>query len=77
MNLEAQIWIVAGIIALAAAYVARQSWRTWNPRPGAACGGCGCAKTEPAAPAAQRMVLTIKRRYDGFSIGKPASHQPR
>ncbi len=43
-------WPAVGVsIALAAAYVARQTWRTWSAKK-AGCGGCSCAgKTGPAS----------------------------
>jgi hypothetical protein len=79
MHADTQTWIVAGLIALAALYVGRQTWRTWSPRPGSVCGGgCDCAKSGPGDEApAERLVLSIKQRQTDFSTGKPASHQPR
>lgn len=39
-----QLIIVIVIVALAAAYLVRRAWRTWNKR---GCGGgCGCATSK-------------------------------
>ncbi len=40
-----QLILVAGFVAGAVCYLARQTWRTWSGRPGG-CSGCG-SKTNP------------------------------
>jgi hypothetical protein len=36
-----QLWAVGVLVALAAAYLGRQTWRTWAGNK-AGCGGCKC-----------------------------------
>ncbi|HMP02853.1 MAG TPA: hypothetical protein PKC45_10180 [Gemmatales bacterium] len=61
MSPEMQFWVVLGVVVLSTYYVLLRSWRVWRPRPEARCGGgCGCA--QPAAPASDRVVLTVKQR---------------
>ena len=46
-------WALVGLcVALAVAYLARRTWRTWRGRA-AGCGGCKC----PAPPARQGETL--------------------
>jgi len=60
-----QLVLVIVCVVAAAAYVARATWRTWHPKPGACGGGCGsgCAT---AAPTTETLIpveqLTVRRR---------------
>jgi hypothetical protein len=54
-----EMLVVTGIITVAAAYVARATWRAWQPS-----GGCasGCGKCAPAEPTLVRIEhLQIRR----------------
>jgi hypothetical protein len=60
-------WLAcAASIAVAAVYVARQTWSTWNGRR-AGCGGCSCA-TKTTVSAGQTLIpsteLTRRLRRD-------------
>ena len=61
-----QLVIVIACVAAAVAYVARATWRTWHPKPGACGGGCGCAKPAPPAESEARLIpveqVTLRRR---------------
>ena len=56
--------LVALVIALAAAYIARAGWRTWRPNAGGCGGGCGCAasKDRPTATIIAADQLKLRRR---------------
>lgn len=60
-----QEWAVVLLVAGAALYLARRTWRTWSGR--ASCGGCGkgCAEP-PAKEVAPTFIptgeLTLRRR---------------
>jgi hypothetical protein len=62
-----QLAIVVLIVAVAAAYLVRQTWRTWTS---AGCrGGCGCSRTQAAPPEGKVTLipadqLTLRRRAD-------------
>lgn len=47
-----QLWVVAGVVAGAVAYLVRVVWKTWAGKPGCGngCGGCAKPTSEPAAP---------------------------
>jgi hypothetical protein len=58
-------WALVGLcVALALAYLARQSWRTWRGRA-ASCGGCKCAPP-PARQEGATLIpveqLTLRAR---------------
>jgi hypothetical protein len=64
-------WLaVIACIIVAAAYIARTTWRTLHPKAGACGGGCGCAKAsgDASAPRAAEVTLipldqlTVRRR---------------
>jgi hypothetical protein len=42
-----QLLAAAGIVGLAAAYLVRQTWRSWSGTKSGCGGGCGCA-SKPA-----------------------------
>jgi hypothetical protein len=46
-----QLGVAAMLVVLAAAYVARATWRTWHP-PAGGCGGGCCGKAAPAVSGA-------------------------
>ncbi|HEY8505301.1 MAG TPA: hypothetical protein VIL46_12015 [Gemmataceae bacterium] len=56
-----QLAVVWVLIALAGAYVARATWRTWFGT-GRACGGGGCgACAAPPAPPPERRLIPLER----------------
>ncbi|MFL5245909.1 MAG: FeoB-associated Cys-rich membrane protein [Gemmataceae bacterium] len=56
-----QLPVVLLIVAAAAAYVARITWRAWvGSKTGGCGGGCGCAN-KPAEAKAQTIQLGIRR----------------
>jgi hypothetical protein len=56
--MNAQLALVAILVAGAALYLIRRAWRTWSGSSKAGCsGGCGCAgKTRPASNEAVTVV---------------------
>jgi len=45
-----QLIAVIVIVAAAAVYIGRQTWRTWSTRKDSSCGGgCGCASKTQAS----------------------------
>jgi hypothetical protein len=59
-----QLWLTSGCVVLAAAYLARRSWRTWS-KSSKGCGGCGCSAAStpsPAAPLISTNELTQRLR---------------
>ena len=49
MNVDWQVIAVLVIVAVAAAYLARVTWRSWRGSKTGCGGGCGCAAKAPAA----------------------------
>ncbi len=60
-----QLIIVGVVVAVAAFYLVRQTWRTWTARK-RGCGDCGCAR--PASPTSQTLIpleqLTLRHKND-------------
>jgi hypothetical protein len=53
-----QLILTMGCVATAAAYLGRQTWRTWSAKS-KGCGGCGCAAKRAASrPAASNLIST-------------------
>jgi hypothetical protein len=42
-----QLLVAIGIVAVAAAYLVRQTWRAWAGTKSGCGGGCGCASKPP------------------------------
>ena len=64
-----QLGLVLLAVGLAAAYVFRQTWRSWSPAKGGGCGGGCCGKgnnTAKPAASAPRIIpveeLTLRIR---------------
>ncbi len=62
-----QLAIVLLIVAAAAAYLVRQTWRTWSGAAAGCRGGCGCSRTQAAPPEGKVTLipsdqLTLRRR---------------
>jgi FeoB-associated Cys-rich membrane protein len=69
-----QLIAVLVIVAAAAVYLIRQTWRTWSRKAGACGGGCGCARKTPTATGSNGTAalipseqLTLRRRTPGQS----------
>ena len=45
--MEWQWGLMLAFVTVAAAYIARATWRTWRAKPGGCGGGCGCKSAEP------------------------------
>ena len=52
-----QLLVAAGIVALAAAYLVRQTWRAWNGTKSGCGGGCGCA-SKPTQHKSDPLIST-------------------
>jgi len=64
-----QLAAVSVIVTAAAAYLVRQTWRTWNGRKAGGCGGgCGCSSKQPGghlngtAALIPSEQITLRRR---------------
>jgi hypothetical protein len=61
-----QLPLVLLIVAVAAAYLVRQVWRSWRGARSGCGGGCGCAKNAPPAGGHLTLIpadqLTLRRR---------------
>jgi hypothetical protein len=65
-----QLIAVGVIVAVAVLYLARQTWRAWNPKKGGCGGSCGCAgkpapvadRPEQASALIPSEQLTLRRR---------------
>lgn len=59
MSPTLQLLVVALVVALAASYVLRATWRTWfsaKPGCGSGCGKCAANSPEPPQPNGRRPL---------------------
>jgi hypothetical protein len=55
-----QLLIVGVIVAGAAGYLARQTWRTWSGKK-SGCGGCSCKSTTASASQEQTPLIPAEQ----------------
>jgi hypothetical protein len=64
-----QLGIVAVVVALAAGYLVRQTWRAWSARKDGCGGSCGCGGEGAAIDAGKTLIPLeqIRVRRPGHS----------
>jgi hypothetical protein len=70
--MNAQLVLVAILVAGAAGYLARRAWRTWSASKAGCPGGCGCSsKTRPASNDAVALVPIEELKLRRGGRGNP------
>jgi hypothetical protein len=58
--LDWQLVLVGLLVAAAAWYLVRASWRTWTAKKGGCGGGCGCGRQATAPRRGDRTVIPVQ-----------------
>jgi hypothetical protein len=72
--LDGQLFLVLALVAVAVAYLARQTWRSWRGGRSGCGSGCGSCRNSAAAPRGDGQAtlipaeqLTLRRKDFGRS----------